>query len=49
MNVKNCIPPARVPYDDTRVTPPQRFNPSDLHTLIGQRAEQAYREEHSEN
>ena len=49
MNVKNCIPPARVPYDDTRVTPPQRFSVTDLHTLIGQRAEQAYREEHSEN
>ena len=48
MNVKNCIPPARVPYDDTRVTPPQRFNPSDLRELCGPRAAQAYQQEHSE-
>jgi hypothetical protein len=48
VNVKNCIPPARVPYDATRVTPPQRFNPSDLRALIGQKAEQAYRDQREE-
>ena len=48
MNVKNCIPPARVPYDDTRITAPQRFSVTDLRTLIGQRAEQAYQQEHNE-
>lgn len=50
MNVKNCIPPARIPYDDMRMTPPpQRLSAKDLRALISQRAEDAYLQEYSEN
>ena len=41
--------PPRHAYSEDRLTPPERFSASELHTLCGQRAAQAYQQEHENN